>query len=293
MSGTTAGAFAALTVAAVSLWSERSRKPPQLIHAWMMAASLSLVLAVAGGLIDHRGLLAVVMLAVLAAASNRAHPPAWRVGANVATLGLAAGMFLHVVPGFANPRVLSDVLLSPDAVPYTKYLNFDKGMAGLILLGLYVPDRVKEDQGWRHARTLPPKVVALAVIVMMVAWVTGYLRWAPKLPAWWPLWMWSMVLLTALPEEAAFRGVIQSAIAKRRGRDTDPVAIALAGVAFGLVHVAGGPIYVLVATLAGVGYGWIYAQTRSIGSAIATHAGLNALHLLLFTYPALAMATSS
>ena len=46
----------------------------------------------------------------------------------------------------------------------------------------------------------------------------------------------------------------------------------------------------LVATLAGIGYGWIYAETRSIGSAILAHAGLNTLHLLLFTYPALAAA---
>jgi membrane protease YdiL (CAAX protease family) len=290
MSGTAVGAFAALTVAALSLWIERTRNPAQLIRGWLTAASLSLVLAVAAGLVDHRGLLAVLGLAALATASNRAGHPLWRTAANVATLTLAAGMFLHAVPGFANPRVLSDVLLTPDAVPYTKYLNFDKGMAGLILLGLYVPDRVRQDEGWKQWKTLPLKIVALALVVMIAALASGYVRWAPKLPPWWPLWMWSMLLLTALPEEAAFRGVIQSAIAKRRGREAAPAAILLAGTAFGLAHLAGGPIYVLVATLAGIGYGWIYAETRSIGSAILAHAGLNTLHLLLFTYPALAAA---
>lgn len=290
MSGPAVGAFTALSVAAVCLWIGRTRDPRELIHPWMMAASLSLVLAVAAGLIDFRGLIAVLVLAAAAMASNQARQAPVRIAAHLATLGLTLGLFLHVVPGFANPRVLSDVLLSSDAVPYTKYLNFDKGMAGLILLGLYVPDRVKRDQGRNHMRTLPLRVVTLAALVMIVAFVSGYVRWAPKLPPWWPLWMWSMLLLTALPEEAAFRGVIQSAIATWRGDHADRVAIVLAGVAFGLAHVAGGPIYVLVATLAGIGYGWIYAGTRSIGSAILAHAGLNTLHLLLFTYPALATA---
>ena len=57
---------------------------------------------------------------------------------------------------------------------------------------------------------------------------------------------------------------------------------------FGVAHLAGGWGYVVLAALAGFGYGWIYASTGSIAAAIATHAGLNTLQFLLFTYPALA-----
>lgn len=291
MAGPAVAAFAALSVAAACLWIEPSRTPRPVIPLWMMAASLSLVLAVAGGLVDHRGLIAVIVLAAAAAASNRAPQPILRIAAHLVTLGLVAGLFLHLVPGFANPRVLSGVVLTGDAVPYTKYLNVDKGLAGLVLLGLYVPDRVHRDEGWRHVKTLLLRIVILAAVVMVVAFIAGYVRWAPKLPSWWLLWTWSMVLLTALPEEAAFRGVIQSAIAGRRGDDADRVAILVAGIAFGLAHAAGGPIYVVVSGLAGLGYGWIYAGTRSIASAIVAHTALNTLHLLLFTYPALASAT--
>ena len=99
-----------------------------------------------------------------------------------------------------------------------------------------------------------------------------------------------MFVLTALPEEALFRGVVQSAIATRRADETGRLAILGAGLLFGLTHMAGGPLYVLVASAAGVGYGWIDASTRSIGLAIVAHAGLNAVHLVLFTYPALAPA---
>jgi membrane protease YdiL (CAAX protease family) len=45
--------------------------------------------------------------------------------------------------------------------------------------------------------------------------------------------------------------------------------------------------------LAGIGYGWIYASTRSLVGAVAAHAGLNTMHLLFFTYPALRAALAS
>ena len=38
----------------------------------------------------------------------------------------------------------------------------------------------------------------------------------------------------------------------------------------------------------GIGYGLIYAHSRSIGTSIAAHSGLNAVHFVLFSYPALA-----
>ena len=90
------------------------------------------------------------------------------------------------------------------------------------------------------------------------------------------------VRATALPEEALVpRGgaIVRSPRvgADETGRVRHPGGRSL----FGLTHLAGGPLYVLVASAAGVGYGWIYASTRSIGLAIVAHAGLNAVHLVL------------
>ena len=99
-----------------------------------------------------------------------------------------------------------------------------------------------------------------------------------------------MVFLTALPEEALFRGVVQSLVSKRLG-GTDrasTVAIVIAGLLFGAAHLAGGPAYAALASVAGLGYGWIFASTRSIGAAVAAHTGVNAIHFLFFSYPALA-----
>ena len=164
--------------------------------------------------------------------------------------------------------------------------------AGLLLLGVYAPGRTAQDplvQQW------PRLLWRLALVVLVVLALTvglGYARWEPKLPGWWPQWMWSMVFLTAVPEEALFRGVAQHWLAARLGGTPRAGlgAAVLMGAAFGVAHLAGGWQYVVLATAAGIGYGWIYASTGSIAASIAAHAGVNTLHFLLFTYPAVATA---
>ena len=250
----------------------------------MTPALLAVVLAFAGELVDWRGLLALLAVAAACIAAHRAPDKSARLVAHAVVVALCAGFFLHVVPGFNNPRVIDAVLVREGASSYSKYLNFDKGMAGVLLLGLYVPERVRNDDAARRFTAFALRFAIMVGIVVTVAMASGYARWDPKLPGWWALWTWSMLVLTALPEEAGFRGVIQEKIG-RHVPGSQWTAIIAAGVLFGLAHAAGGWLYVLVASLAGVGYGWIYASTRSIAWAIVAHAGLNAIHFFVFTYP--------
>ena len=67
----------------------------------------------------------------------------------------------------------------------------------------------------------------------------------------------------------------------------DNLALLLASLLFGLVHVGAGWHWVLLASIAGVGYGMAY-RFGGLGAAVATHFGLNLLHFGLFTYPMLA-----
>jgi membrane protease YdiL (CAAX protease family) len=295
LSLTALSAFAALTVALLLLWAPRASAAPHAASWWRGPFAVAVVLAVAAGVLDARGVLALLVLGTACLAARRASAPATRMAAHGVMLAASAVLLLHVVPGFDNPRVLSDVIISPGAEPYTKYLNFDKGVVGLFLLGLYAPDRPAADEGAGHLSGLCWRLGILAVLVMGLSLGFGYVRWDPKLPSWWPLWAWSMVFLTALPEEAVFRGVVQEWIARvfRQRQETaraDVLAAVVAGSAFGLAHLSGGLVYVVLAAAAGIGYGWIYARTRSIGAAIAAHAGLNTVHFALFTYPALASA---
>jgi uncharacterized protein len=257
--------------------------------------------AFAAGIVELRGLVAVAVLVALCLWARRDSRVPWAIVANSSMLALCAAFFVHVLPGFDNPVVVDAEVLGRGSLPYTKYLNFDKGIAGLLLLGLAVAPWPRatgaRDRRADMALTLG-RLALLVGIVMALSLAFGYVRWDPKLPSWAPLWLWSMVFLTALPEEALFRGVVQSALerwmASRRHatlvahrRYARWAAIVVAGVLFGVAHAAGGPLYVLLASVAGIGYGWIYATTRSIAWAIAAHAGLNTVHFLLFSYPAL------
>jgi hypothetical protein len=113
----------------------------------MAPALLAVALAFDSDLVDWRGLVALLVVAAACIAAHRAPGKSARLVAHAVVVVLCAGFFLHVVPGFNNPRVIDAVLIGEGTSSYSKYLNFDKGMAGVLLLGLYVPERVRNDEG--------------------------------------------------------------------------------------------------------------------------------------------------
>ena len=129
-------AFAALTLALICLWLPRPELTSPRVPWWGVIFAAALAAAVIDRLVDARGLVALLALGVTCVAANRLDPGQLRVVAHASMLTLSAALLLHVVPGFANPLVLDAIRLSPDAEPYTKYLSFDKGAVGLLLLGL-------------------------------------------------------------------------------------------------------------------------------------------------------------
>jgi len=78
-------------------------------------------------------------------------------------------------------------------------------------------------------------------------------------------------LMTAVPEELLFRGIIQNACVQWIGRRRGLVA---ASIVFGLAHLPDFR-YVFLATLAGAAYGWVYGRTERITASAITHAGVD------------------
>ena len=281
-------AFALLTLALLLLWV-----PGVPRRLWWGCTAAAVVLARAGGLVDVTGVLLLGLLAAVCALARR--DDVTGTAAGLVMTALVAGLMTHMLPGFANPRVLDGVRLAPDSVPYTKYLNFDKAMAAVLLLGVYAPEWPARDAGLRHLRPSMRRMAALVAVVTVATLALGFARWDPKLPAWWPMWVWSMVCLTAAPEETLFRGLVQRGVgawlerrAYAEAASRDLLAVLAAGALFGVAHAAGGVCYVVLATIAGIGYGWIALRAQSLASAVGAHAGLNTVHLLLFSYPMLA-----
>ena len=282
-------AFAALTLALAAAWMPRQGARRGTAWWWLPPFLVSLAAAYAGGIVQWQGVAAVAILTASCRAARTAGGWIGRAAAHAVMLLTAALLLAHLAPGFDNPLVVDEVVLGPGALPYTKYLNLDKGMAGLLLLAIYAPELPSGDEGHRRVTGFLWRFAIMTSGALALAYALGYVRFDAKLPGWWPMWTWSMVFLTALPEEAVFRGLLQTWLARafRGSAYGVPLACVTAGLLFGLAHAAGGAAYVLLAAAAGIGYGWIFASTRSIGAAIAAHAGLNAVHFLFFSYPAL------
>src|SRR5688572_4792592 len=134
-------------------------------------------------------MMVIVVLAVLCLMAARARARWTSLVLHGAMLAMCAGLFLHIMPGFDNPRLVSDVVLGPGSIPYTKYLNIDKGLAGVLLLGIYVwrrhPEYVRRSPG----TGFPWRFGVLVAAVLPLALVLGYVQWDPKLPPWWPAWI--------------------------------------------------------------------------------------------------------
>jgi membrane protease YdiL (CAAX protease family) len=310
MSPMTAVTYAALLLSVIALpFARRSPQSPVgsegtspsrpaiegFLTPWSALLAGVVIAGYVSGVLYGPGALWIALFAGLCLAYSRAKAldsPGKRralVGLSAAAiLVVALGLGLHVLPGFRNFLALDDVALSPGAAPYTLYLNVDKTVVGLCILGLLHKGLLAQWKDWSQAlRKAVPLIAINTVVVALFAMMLGYLHWQPR---WTPLfWIWaaSNLFFTCLSEEALFRGFIQRELAEAlRGKPFGTwVPIAVAAALFGIAHIGGGWSYVALATAAGLGYGIVYHRTRSIEMAMLAHFALNATHFLLFTYP--------
>jgi membrane protease YdiL (CAAX protease family) len=257
---------------------------------WRPAAAVAL-LALAGlaALVDRTltpaAALSLLAFAGLAAAYARAAEPRRRWLLWAALLLAAAALYLHLVPGFAYPRVLGPLTVGAGA-PDAKHLSFDKTAAGILLLAVALPGLYART-GWRDLlRRAAPWLLATPALLTLLALAAG-LGWDPTPVAAFLPWAVLNLLTTCLPEEALFRGLFQSRLTAAAAARGIPAAfpIAATAIVFGLAHLPGGPAYAALATLAGLGYGLAFHATGRIEAAILCHFAVNATHFLLLTYP--------
>ncbi|RQZ57668.1 CPBP family intramembrane glutamic endopeptidase [Burkholderia sp. Bp9004] len=253
-------------------------------------AALGYAAALAFGKLEPIVLAPIALLVAAAWGVAPGRPFAVRIGAHVVFAALAIALTLHLIPGFHNPRVIEPMRFTPDAVPFTMYLNFDKPLVGLWLLWA-LPWTAPDVPPARALRTGAVAAVATAAACLAGALAFGMVGWAPKWPASGWMWLVNNVLLVTLAEEALFRGYVQGGLTRVLGRfGWGPwAALAIGAVLFGAAHAAGGWPWIVLGTVAGFGYGLAWRRGGLLASALA-HAGLNAIHFGLFTYPMLAAA---
>lgn len=291
--------YVALLLAIFGLWFGRK--------VWITALALAVILGYAAHVLVGVALAWILAFAGLCAGYDRAPSDAtsgattdvstgipgtrrrlYRVLSALGVLVFGVLLAAHALPGFRNFLILDRVVLSDGAAPFTLYLNFDKTLVGLCILGFCHRALLVRAREWPPAlRRAVPIMVSNVVVVAVGACTLGYLTWQPK---WTPIfWIWAPVNLffVCLSEEAFFRGFIQRELTSslQRVRYGSGVAIAVSGLLFGAAHFAGGTSYIVLATAAGLGYGLVYHRTQSIEMSMLAHFTLNATHFLLFTYP--------
>ncbi len=125
------------------------------------------------------------------------------------------------------------------------------------------------------AALLATAIYAVAGVPLGLA--THFLRWGPRIDLATALLVpIAIYLVTAVPEEFLFRGLIQNALTRSIGRAGLPVA----AVIFGFAHLPD-PRYVVLAALAGLAYGWVYQRTGRITASAVTHALVDWLWVML------------
>lgn len=261
-----------------------------LVPPWAALYAAATALAFVQGIVQGPALAALLLLPALAAWAPRARGTRWAGLAWALLLALCVALVVHQVPGFHNPVAIHGVRFGDGALPFTQHLNFDKGAVGLVLLALLAPRLRRGDDLAGLARTSVVAWMLTTATVLGLAVLGGVLRLDIKLPPQAALFLLVNLFLTCVAEQAVFRTLVQDPL-RGAGLASGPratSAIVLSALLFGLVHAAGGAWMALLAGVAGLGHAMVYEKTRRIEAAILVHFGLNAVHFLAFTYPALA-----
>lgn len=199
-----------------------------------------------------------------------------------------AGLFyLHKVPGFHNYLIWNKVKFTADAVPFTMYLNLDKTLVGIMIIGMALSLN-RSLVAWRFTfRSVVIFFPIVAIVLLFLSHRFNYVKFEPKLVDGIILWSINNLFFVCMAEEALFRGFIQNGLSKLKYRYAGIMSIFITAILFGLLHAPGGIKYVALATIAGILYGTIYYKTKRIEVSILTHFLVNLVHILFFTYPAL------
>lgn len=283
---TTALTYAFLYLTVILLWAPKFKKIPL----WVLTLAISTVFGLISKRVALDSVFFIILLGMFAYCLGHQTKTIWtRVLSGVALFGLGAGLEMHVFPGFDNLQVLDKIKISTDGIPFSLYLNFDKTIVGVIILGVLHQLITKKIEWIKMLRVTMPIACLLIFILMCLSFLFNYVRFDPKLPDSLLIWACTNLLFVCIAEEGFFRGFIQKylCLVLQHIKHGNCLAIIISSILFGLAHYHGGILYVILATIAGMGYGLIYFQTKRIEASIISHFSLNLVHFLFFTYPAL------
>ncbi len=274
-----------LLISILSLWIKQE------IKIWGTITAASLVCCVISNRIDIIGIISIVILYLLYHAANNVNLILLiRATSGVLAIILSVMLAAHLIPGFNNWKIVDSVSLTETSLPYSMYLNMDKTLVGLAILGLGF-SLIKSFKEWSSVlrSTLPIFLVGVTVLAF-ASQIFAYTHWDFKFPDLFFIWALINLFFTCVSEEAFFRGFLQRNLFKilQEHKYGNILSLFTVSILFGSAHFAGGFKYVILSTIAGIVYGYAYQKTKRIEASILCHFGVNTFHFIFLTYPALA-----
>ena len=267
-------------------------KPPLIqTPLWCLACFAAVISGFLDNVLDLQGILVIAAYSGLLF-SSLALQLVWLRRVIVCLFGFySLALAMHLLPGFYNAAVVVEQTVSADAIPFSLYANFDKGLAGLFLLSYFFGGQARID--YFHNLQKPKETLIIVILTLCLALglavLLGLIQIDFKVPSFWLSFLAINLLFTCVAEEAFFRGFLQRGLSNwLDGKFSLLIAPIFSALIFGLAHIAGGIEYAFVAGVAGLGYGYLFHRTKRIEWSVLCHFMLNVLHLFLFTYPMLA-----
>lgn len=248
-----------------SVWFKRD------VKIWGSLLVCCLLSSLTGGMIDPIGIFITISWAALWFLYSKKQN-FWLFSAIIL---LSFGFKFHLFPGF-HPVTITEKFK----------VRLDAPLVGLFPLALCVP-LSKSAKDWGRKGLLGLLVGISGIFLMaLLALATGTTNFQAKLPSYSAIRFLSNFTLTAIPEEAFYRGFIQSKITQY----LSPISsLFLSSLIFTLAHIFWSPSFAILAFvfIAGVLYGTTYLISNKIESSIFTHFLLNMTHMVLFSYHAM------
>lgn len=210
-------------------------------------------------------------------------------GIGIFLVVLIFSLYIHVLPGFYNFKIINQIKLSYDSKFYSAYVNIDKVMAGTLLL-LFYSSLNKSFKDWIIAlRVLPMPLLFVCILLLGTAFAMNYIKIDFKIPSILGIWIPTNLLLVCVIEEIFYRGFIQNELVKAFSsyKKGNWFALGISSIIFGASHYTGGFPYIVLSTFAGGVYGYVFMRSHRIESSIMVHFLVNLIHILAFSYPSL------
>ena len=191
--------FLYLTI--IALWIPQFKKVPL----WSICLITSILLGLISQRIDYIALAFIVLLAIVTwYLGNSKKSIAMRVLSAVILFALGVGLGMFLLPGFHNQQVLKAVYIRSDAIPFNLYLNFDKTILGVFIVG-FLHQRVATKHEWiRMAKIMAPRGLLVVFVVACLSFLLNYVRFDPQLSPYFLLWAATNLLFVCFAEEAFF-----------------------------------------------------------------------------------------